>query len=792
MAPDRWRRPGRWVALGLALLIAAPVAQATAVHRAPGPPSRSAAEQVDGSDACGLLSDQEVLRATGAPAVLSRMPGSQSTMSAGCYWQLEAIQAEYGPWELWLGVEPTGGRERFEDELEYYSGFERQPQRVAGIGDDAFIGLAGDWLAMKGDTLISVQYVGFGGAPRPNSLTARSLAWLVMQRLEGRTTASLPTPSPLPSAVPAPETRLLVEAVRAEPFGQTNIDAVIEILARSGIGTYASADAQEPIQPVEVIPSPMTLLVEQVRAMALEAWAGSGLLGRDLDPLVPAEPDLATPSLIVAGYVAAVDTDGAQVARELMGEQDWAAAADLVFPQLVLTLFTSDIARERVATTAVAARGGTERGFLPMPAAREVRTAQGGICSAAVGFLNGTLDRVFNALRIGGSGFGVVVATIWNFVVSIAERAVRQLIAELTQPVLDMIGRVAAMAGMVASIVSAVRPWTVSVTAQPGVTAKGVGGAPGQPGQIVVRVDLGGFDEWPSYVEDCARVAGHPLPNLKPEGAPVTWEPLVQQPGGLVAEGARQARLDRDGIAKLDFQTLVDTLPEPWEDRAGLLSSRVTVERPAIERLRNLAINELFGLLPTLVRGVVEPYLRPTVEQLAQRLTALISASASGPATVIFHVPAATPPPGASPAPTPRPRQVWVHSDRPAFGDMVQAGRVIELYSCGGPYGPWSGVLRAGGMSAVPFKELPLSFSFRGSRGVQRTQTTVSGILETIIPDISYPVTFVIDISVDGRSMTLSITGSAGEVVQGQQLFEVQGSGGRSVLPIEPAAAGSC
>lgn len=786
-------RPGRWIALVLALLTAVPVGQAAATRRVPEPPTPFVAQQaIEGADACGLLSDQEILRATGAPSVLNRTPGSQSMMAAGCYWQLESIPADYGPWELWLGVEPTGGRERFESELEFANGFERKVQPVAGIGDEAFLGIAGDWLAIKGDTLISVQYVAFGQTPRPNSLTARALAWLVMQRLEGGSTASLPTPPPLPSAIPVTEARRMVEALRTQPFGQANIDAAIEILARSGIGTYQTGDAPEPMLPVEGVPSPVTLLVDQVRAMALEAWAGSGLLGRDLDPLVPAEPDLATPSLIVAGYVAAVDTEGAEVARELMGEQDRAAAAELVFPQLVLTLFTSDIARERVATTAVAGRGGTDLGLVPFPAAPAPRTAQGGICSAAVGFLNGTLDRLFNALRLGGSGFGVVVATIWNFVVSIAERTVRELIAEVTQPVLDMIGRVAAMAGMVASIVSAVRPWTVSVTAQPGVTAKGVGGAPGQPGQIVVRVDLGGFDTWPPYVEDCARVAGHPLPNLKPEGAPVTWEPLVQQPGGLVAEGSRQARLDAEGVAKLDFQTLVDALPAPWEDRAGMVSSRVTVERPALEDLRNLAVNELFALLPSLVRGIVEPYLRPTVEQLAQRLTALISASASGPATVIYHVPAATPPPGATPAPTPQPREVWVHADRPALGDSVQAGRVIELYSCGGPYGPWSGVLRAGGMAAVPFKELPLSFAFRGSSGVQRTQVTVSGVLETVLPDISYPVTFVIDISVDGRAMALTITGTAGEVVQGQQLFEVQGSGGRSVLPIEPAAAGSC
>jgi hypothetical protein len=408
-------------------------------------------------------------------------------------------------------------------------------------------------------------------------------------------------------------------------------------------------------------------------------------------------------------------------------------------------------------------------------------------------FISNALAAVFNALRLGGSGGGSVFTSIWNFVVGLAERAVLGIVRAFGQPVLDMIGRVAATVGIVASIVSAIRPWTVSVTAVPPQTVKGVGGSPGQPGQLVARVDLGGLDTWPPYVEDCARVAGAPLPNLKPEGAPVTWQPLAQAPSDLVVEGSREARLDAQGVARLDYTTLVDAIPAPWQDRAGSIRTGVTIERPALEQLRNIAIDQLLGALPGIIRGVLEPYLRPTLDELGRRLTSLIATQASGPGTVIFHVPAATPPPDTEPEPAAPARAVWVHLEREGVGDAVQAGRVLELVSCSGPYGAWSGVMRVGGLGPVPFSELPVGFSFRGAGGVQGTQTSTGGDIPWSLPGITSSVFYVLDIVVDGRTMTLTVTGRANEEVQGVDLLgDMSGTSGPQELPIEPAPPGSC
>lgn len=739
---------------------------------APGVPG------VVGDDACGLLSDEEILAATGSTGVLSRTPGSQSLLPAGCYWQLESSDTElYGPWELYLGVQVEGGRQRFEQELSFFDA-----PRIAGLGDEA-AELLGAYSAVKGDVYVSLQYLAFGFPPMPSSLSARALTWLVMKRLpEGDGTTDGPASSGL---TPAQE---LVARIRAEPFGDANVDAAIELLARSGIGTWEDPSAAGPIRPVDGAGSPVRLLRDQVRAMALEAWAAGGILGADLDELVDADPDLAPASWVLAGYAADVDTEGAQVARALMGEPDWGRPDQVVFPQLVLALFTSDVARERMAEAGVAS---APRLSGPAHAAvlADVRTAQAGLCTQAASFLDATLSRVFDALRLGQSGGGNILVTIWGFVVSLAERAARAIVRELTQPVLDLIGKVASMAAMANAIVSVIRPWTVTVVGVPPVTAKGVGGSPGQPGALVVRVDLGGLDDWPALVKDCARVAGHPLPNLKPEGAPVTWS-VAQYPGGLVAETARQSRLDAAGQARLDYVTLVDDIPAPWRDEPGQLATTVIVERPGLRQLRGIALDALFGQLGR-ARGIVEPYLRPIIERLTARVGQLVSSRAFGPTTVIRHVPEATPEPDATPGPTAPPREVWVHLDRPAMGDIIQAAMVIELYSCSGPYGVWSGVVRLGGVGPVPLAELPLSFGFRGASGVQRATASVTDRIEWDLPGVAYDARVGLDVSVDGRTMTVATTISLDEQVQGTSLLGGEGQG-TVALPIEPAPPGSC
>jgi hypothetical protein len=796
------RSPGsiRWPALLLTLLLVVgaitPSLGASLRLGDPGgsAPRAASAElpEVTGDDACVLLSDEEVLLATGATSVLSRTPGSQAMQPAGCTWQLEPAEPGSDAWTLNLGVALEGGRQPFDDQLEFFGG-----NLVPGIGDAA-AEMFGAWNAVKGETFVTVQMIAFGGnAPRSSSDVGRMLIWLVMSRIPGGGTGPAASPSPAPPA--ADVTRSLVERLRADQFGPDVVDATVELLARSGIATYAGPTDGAPLMPVAQPASPMALLLDQVRPMALEAWSGGGMAGSDLDPLVDAPSDLASASEVLAGYVAAGETDGADIARALIGEIGWAAPETTVFPQLVLILFTSDLARETLreaAANGIALRPEPARA-IALAITRDARTAQAGACSLVANFVSDVISRVFEALRVSLPEGKVarIFVSIWNFLVSVAELAARQIVRLLTKPVLDLIAGIAGTVGLVASIVSAVRPWAVSVTVEPPITAKGVGGSRGQPGTVVVRVDLGGLDDWPAHVKDCAAVAGRPLPNLKPEGAPVTWTPIAQAPGDLVAEGTREGKLDAQGVARLAFTTLVDDVKEPFTEHPGIITGRVTIDRPGLKELRDQLAGMLLQPLPDIARGPVWSVLKPVVDRVTGQLTTLASSHASGAGAVIFHVAAATPPPNEKPRPAAPRRAVRVHLDRPA-SPGVQEGTVLDLISCTGPYGTWRGVFRIGGLDPsggtlyFPFASVPVTFTFRGAGGIRSATVSTDVMFPTNVAEFFLQLTLSLRFIVDGTTMTM-----VGEArMDGATVAETGFLGNQefSRIPIEPAPAGRC
>jgi hypothetical protein len=234
----------------------------------------------------------------------------------------------------------------------------------------------------------------------------------------------------------------------------------------------------------------------------------------------------------------------------------------------------------------------------------------------------------------------------------------------------------------------------------------------------------------------------------------------------------------------------VDDIPEPWQERPGWIGVSARVDRPAIKELRQLAIDELLSHIPTLVRGTVVPYVRPILDNVTAQLDTLLSSQSSGQGTVIYHVPGETPEPGATPPPA---RAVMVVIDRPA-GPGGLAGRTLELVSCTGPYGAWSGVLRMGGLSAdgleVPFADFPMAFAFPGAGGVRSTTTAIAGTVDTNVPNLSFDIAADLTVSTNGR--TLSIVGLASGANAAIGVTTELGAGQLRNLPIVPAPAGTC
>jgi len=125
---------------------------------------------------------------------------------------------------------------------------------------------------------------------------------------------------------------------------------------------------------------------------------------------------------------------------------------------------------------------------------------------------------------------------------------------------------------------------------------------------------------------------------------------------------------------------------------------------------------------------------------------------------------------------------VMVRVDRPGM-EGVLPGTVVDLLSCDGPYGTWRGVFRTGGLANqgfnVPWTDLPVEFDLPGEEGVQTTTTTTSAIVPTPIGNM--PLDYVVNVSVDGGTMTLVLTpGSEG---MGNNLVDI---------PIVPAPEGAC
>jgi hypothetical protein len=431
-------------------------------------------------------------------------------------------------------------------------------------------------------------------------------------------------------------------------YSDALLDEVIVALAAAGVAVY-----QAPFSPLPIIPladyGPVSLLRSQARAMVLEATNRAGILGSDLDDLVKStdgavatsEPEATVavdeipPSALLAGYVAGGDSPGAELARRFMPAPDAAESENVVFPGLVLTLFAAEIAKESAgdATAGVVAplTAGGMRAFV----------AQTGICSTIQGFIDQTINSLFNALQVnfGNSVPGRILGGVLNFLLGGAKAAVQEAVKRILAPVLDVIKTIAGVIGTASLIVSAIRPWSLRMTPEPAATRLAVGAESPIPGTINCAVDLGGFDEWPADIADCAAQSGTPLPPLKPAGATCSW--LIAQsrfPVPLMAPKTPPSTLDDNGAAAFAYVTLSeDEKTAKGTPINGWVRVTLTIERPELDRLRQTLANLLFAQLPAIVAQFVRPILGPVVDKLLVKLQSFTDTKSSVIVPVLYH-----------------------------------------------------------------------------------------------------------------------------------------------------------
>jgi hypothetical protein len=137
------------------------------------PPSPSASP---GIDPCGLATQAELETIIGRSLVRT-VSVARSGRPIECRWEFEAGRPGF-TWELDLGVTFPGGRKAFDDARP----FAADGTPIPSLGDGAYPVVGNTIFAVKGDALVSVQYVDGGADPNRVTVPERVLR-LVLQQI---------------------------------------------------------------------------------------------------------------------------------------------------------------------------------------------------------------------------------------------------------------------------------------------------------------------------------------------------------------------------------------------------------------------------------------------------------------------------------------------------------------------------------------------------------------------------------------------------------------------------------
>lgn len=442
---------------------------------------------------------------------------------------------------------------------------------------------------------------------RPRSFLVTMLAMVVL-------TASCSSPGPGDDQESSPPTT-----------ATATVDGLIDAFAGAGIQTFDKAGDSRPTQAVDA-PGAMSLTRWQVDTMTTHLNDHRGYVGRDLDALAGGDVPI---SIVLAAYLTAAETPGADAARDLMGEQDYAhLAQDIVYPDAVVAIFVNDIASD---SSGARPDGTTTPAVLRPGVAMMTRAVayQAGICTTLSNFLTGSLDSIVSALQIDAQdGVSGILASIWNTVVSIAASAAQLLLSALTAPVINAVKGAISILAVLSSASSLLVPWGVGITASANPTTFGVDPAPGNDVEVRAHVETGADFKWPADLVDCASNAGIVLPDPgSAKDSPIEWN--YRDLAGVTKEGAREGTIDEAGDATLQFTTLTES--QEAADKGALIVSKVTVapdiKRTAITKLTDLLASLLLDQLPGPVRVIVDQLLGPVKGKAQMELADLLKVS---------------------------------------------------------------------------------------------------------------------------------------------------------------------
>ena len=468
-----------------------------------------------------------------------------------------------------------------------------------------------------------------------------------------------------------------------QTFSDASIDASVTALTQSGL-TVVSDDGAVALSGATTSPTAkslsfsstaqgLSLLRFQARGMAQEIANRDGLSGAGIDRMtlpipLPNVNKSITVSMMIAVYVKTANTNGARVARGLMGDIDTAKHAEYVYPSLVIMSFLQEVAvpllAEMEAANGPAAAALSIRQLLAAPVIT-VASFSGDPCGAINEFLDdlpATVTHAVSSVSPASSGFlsTLISATaiVAGVATDLAVDAARGLIRHA--PGVDAVRSGMTALHAAADVKAMLTQWKVEVSGAPGDLHK----IPGSPtsGTFTVTLSNGGTvaPSWPPVVQSCAELLDIPLPDFNNPSATVVWQKVAGF-NVLAIEASRENAL-ANSTAKFTFNTATESQEihdnPAAEKTTGPATVSATVSLPGLESL-------LSALSPGGSGGV----------------GGVVSAGVSGAATPVAQE-LGTAKMGTVP--------VEYHTSSPASADL--SGYIsLRAYSCDGVNGVWTG-----------------------------------------------------------------------------------------------------
>jgi hypothetical protein len=433
-------------------------------------------------------------------------------------------------------------------------------------------------------------------------------------------------------------------------------------MAAAGVATVANETSTRPLVPV----TGRTVFVVtswQAVNMSEEVATQSGIIGSDLNKMLPMPPKTPRFDDVIGGWVSSrVDADSV-AAGQLMDSPDWSHPDQIVYPTAVLMMFMSDVLGHVPAPAAVptASLSTASDASYDVPS-----VASDGVIETVCGvgnFVENVLDQVFAALTLdpekvgawvngalGGGITGAVasqiasfLASFWNETLALARKTLDEVIARIGAPVIATMTAIIGAIGVFATIRSYLKPWKIDVVGQPATNELGVSSP--NTGSLGVTIDKNAeVADWPQPILSCLQQLNFTPPTLGKKDSPAHWT-FDQSPDLITPDSTQPAlttALDGDLKTSLSYKTGTesDYLAHHGEARIGTVKASVMIYRPEVQDLRDFVTRFLTkNVVPGPAQQFVQPILQYYVDEATKFIDPLTAVRGQGTLPVTYHVP---------------------------------------------------------------------------------------------------------------------------------------------------------